>query len=761
MKIIVTEKPSVAMDFSKALGLSPDGRKDGYIEDKGYIITWCVGHLIEMAYPEVYDPDMKKWDMDTLPFLPAKYIYQVIPNVKKQFNTIKKLYNRSDIETIYYAGDPAREGIYIQMLVRQEAGHNPNAKELVVWIDSQTKEEILRGIKDAGPLADKKLLSDSGYMRAIEDYAFGINFSRLLTLKYGNLLNNACGGRAGALAVGRVMTCVLGMVVSREREILNFKPTPFFRIKNTIATSGGSIDALWKVSEKSSCYQSPRLYSDTGFKEEADANAFISRLPSQVTVASIGKKEEKKNAPLLFNLTELQSECSKKLKISPDETLQVVQSLYEKKMTTYPRTDARVLSSAIAKVIDMNIRGLSVLPAYTDMVNNVLDGKVWERIGSTKYTDDSKVTDHYALIPTGYTNEYNNLSDLEKKVYDLVVRRFLSIFYPPAVYAKVRLIEKAGNEEFNSVATILADPGYMAVAGIPEQKEDVLTLKAAIESLHEGDTYDAHYSIDRGETKPPKRYTSGSMVLAMENAGNLIEDEELREQTKGSGIGTTATRAEIIKKLVANDYLALNKKTQILTPAPYGNMVYEVVNLTMPDLLSPKMTASWEKGLESIVDGTVTSGEYRQKLEAYIRRKCSSIKEQDVCEQIAERIRPFAKVKEFDNNPGERKFVPRKVKKSDVNVYLNVPYEDRDKVKELGARWDGTHKCWYVPAGEDESKFSKWKQAKTAPDNKKRYLKVPYDDRDKVKALGARWDKDKKSWYFIGAENKDKFAKWL
>ena len=763
-KVIVTEKPSVAQEFAKVLGVT--GRKDGYIENDEYIITWCVGHLIEMAYPEVYDPELKKWDVDMLPFLPQKYIYQVIPEVKKQFNVIKKIYNSSGISCIYYAGDPAREGIYIQMLVRQEAGHNPNAKELVIWIDSQTEEEILRGIKEACPLSDKKLLADSGYMRAIEDYAFGINFTRLLTLKYGNLLNNACGGtHRGSLAVGRVMTCVLGMVVKREREIENFVPTPFYKITNTLTANGGQIAATWKVTPASKYNNSDKLYNETGFLKKEDAQQMIKELPDKITIENIEMEEEKKTAPLLFNLAELQAECSKKIKISPDETLEVAQSLYEKKLTTYPRTDARVLSTAIAKVIDENIRGLEAVEPVNGVVNKILQSGNWKNIANTKYTDDSKVSDHYALIPTGNIHEVENLSEREKKVYDLIVRRFLSIFCPPATYSKVRLTESAGTEKFYATAKVLSKAGYLAVTGVPEQKEGTEEIKKAIESMTKGSVYDSSYSIECGETKPPKRYTSGTIVLAMENAGQLIEDEELRAQIKGSGIGTSATRAETIKKLVANDYLSLNKKTQVLTPAMYGNMVYETVDLTMSDLLSPKMTASWEKGLDGIVSGKVTQQEYRNKLETYIRKKCSDLKNEDKCHEISERIKKFAKVKEFDNSPSKNiSYKPSKVKKSEVETYIQIPYDDRDEAKALGARFDGNTKCWYIPKGTDPAKFAKWKQLKEAPkagSKKKHYIKVSFDEKDEVKALGARFDGEKKSWYFVGDENKDKFKKWL
>ncbi|MGN0240262.1 MAG: DNA topoisomerase, partial [Candidatus Weimeria sp.] len=651
-KIIVTEKPSVAMEFVRALGIS-GSRENGYVESDEWIVTWCVGHLIEMSYPGRYDKALEKWDIDTLPFLPEKYMYEPIEDVKEQFYTIQKLYNRPDISTIYYAGDPAREGIYIQMLVRQEAGHNPDAKELVVWIDSQTKEEILRGIREAKPLSEYRLLAESGYMRAIEDYAFGINFTRLLTIRYGGMLNAAAGnGRKGPLAVGRVMTCVLGMVVKREREIRDFKATPYFKIKADMTAPAGNVSLLWKVNPRSTKNNSPELYNDTGFKEKPKAEAFINGLPDTLMAASVDVTNEKKSAPLLYNLAELQANCSRKLKLSPNETLNVAQSLYEKKLTTYPRTEAKVLSTAITKVIENNLRGVADLDEYHDTANHIIDSGEHLHIADTRYTDDSKIEDHYALIPTGNTDALGDLNNTERAVYDMIVRRFLAIFMPAAGYKKAKVTAVTETEMFTTTVSSLEDPGYLALydktsGGVDDEDKTGNTMEAVL-SIVKGEKYPSRYSTIDKETQPPKRYTSGSMVLAMENAGNLIEDEELREQIKTNGIGTSATRAATIEKLVNGEYIALNKKTQVLTPTPYGDMVYEVVNLTMPDLLSPKMTASWEKGLDGIVTGKVTQQAYRNKLENYIRSKCNELKEKDQTKEVADSIRPYAKEKDFE-----------------------------------------------------------------------------------------------------------------
>jgi len=642
MKLIITEKPSVAMEFCSALGVK--NRKDGYMEGNGYYITWCVGHLITMSYPEKYNEKLKNWNMETLPFLPEKYIYEVIPEVKGQFKTVKMLLNSKDINTIYYAGDPAREGIYIQYLVRQEAGHNINAAEKVVWIDSQTEEEILNGIRNARDISEYRLLADSGYMRAIEDYSIGINFSRALSVKYGDILNRASGSskKKSVISVGRVMICVLGMIVSREREIREFKESVFYKIRGTFSGSGKTFEADWQVNENSEFNNPLKLYDDMGFKEKENALELAKRVSSAKTAAVTESyhKTEKKNPPLLFNLAELQAECTKLFKISPDETLKIIQGLYEKKLVTYPRTDARVLSTAIANVIDVNIKGLGSLPQYTEYVNYILANRTYSDICKTRYVDDSKISDHYAIIPTGKTNEIPGDSTVESKVYDLIVRRFISLFYPPAEYSKSALLIGVGNETFYVSNKTLKSPGYLEITGSKESQ-----AKEDISVFNKGDTLNIQGAgIKEGHTSPPKRYTSGSMILAMENAGKLIEDDSLREMIKSSGIGTSATRAEIIKKLDSIGYISINNSTQIIKPEKYGEMIYETVNLIIPEMLVPKYTAQWEKGLEEIASGKKTKSEYNEELNLYITDIVSKIKKENVTEDIIERIKPFSSV---------------------------------------------------------------------------------------------------------------------
>ena len=654
--LIITEKPSVAREFARILGVS--GRNDGYIEDSHYAITWCVGHLVEMVYPEEYDIKYKKWKLEDLPFLPKDYKYNVIPSVSKQYDIVHKLLHREDIDTVYWAGDAGKEGQTIEENIRRFGGVREGMKELRVWIDSQTEEEIKRGIAEARPMSDYDNLANSGIMRTIEDYAMGINFSRVMSVKYGNLLNDAAGTKSyTAIAVGRVMTCVLGMVVIREREIRNFVETPFYRVVGNFFDA--EIEGEWKAVEGSSYYASPLLYKENGFKEKVHAEKLIKDLTNKTAVVkTVDKGITKKRAPLLFNLAELQAECSKRFKISPDETLQVAQDLYERKLTTYPRTDARVLSSAVAKEISKNIRGLRSFDPVAPFAQNIMEHGLYKNIGKSSYTDDSKITDHYAIVPTGQVNEYKSLTELQKRVYELIVRRFLSIFYPPAQYQTVKLTIGIEKESFFAGAKVLKVPGYLEIAGRPDTKEkrekedgdgeennpknSAALLKLA-DSLKEGDTAEVkEFLVKEGKTSPPKRYTSGSMVLAMENAGQLIEEEELREQIKGSGIGTSATRAEIIKKLVRIGYLALNKKTQVLTPEALGEMVYEVVNMTVPALLNPKMTASWEKGLDGITQGTVPMEDYREKLEEFIRKETVSMINENLTSQIAGQIRPLA-----------------------------------------------------------------------------------------------------------------------
>lgn len=644
--LVITEKPSVAREYAQILSVS-GGKRDGYIEDNNYIISWCVGHLITMSYPEQYDESLKKWSLNTLPFLPKEYKYEVISNVKKQYEIVKSLLNRPDIDEILWAGDPAREGQYIENLIRDQAGVNPNAIEKRVWIDSTTEEEIKRGIRDAKPMAAYDNLAASGYMRAIEDYSMGINFSRVLSVQYGKDLNDAAGTKSWKpVAVGRVMTCVLGMIVKREREIREFIETPFFKVLAGLRQDDIEFDAEWKATEGSKYYLSKVLYKDNGFLKKEDAESFIESLSSfkKALVKKMEKKVEKKNPPLLFNLAELQAECAKKFKISPDETLAIAQELYEKKLTTYPRTDARVLSTAIATEIDKNLRGLCRMPQVSGYAAEILSKGLYKGIAKSKYTDDSKISDHYAIIPTGQgLNELTKMNETACAVYLLICKRFLACFYSPAVYNKYSLSLDILGEEFNASLKVLMDEGYLKLysndvqdtqegskdeedgeqmGSIEQQKK----LAKLLSTLKKGDELDLNgLRIKEGKTTPPKRYTSGSIILAMENAGQLIEDETLREQIKGSGIGTSATRAEILKKLIAQGYIKLNKKTQALSPEKLGEMVYEIVALTIPALLNPKLTASWEKGLTQVAQGVTTKEEYLQKLEEFVRTKTLSV----------------------------------------------------------------------------------------------------------------------------------------
>ena len=649
--LIITEKPSVAQEFARILGVS--GRNDGYIENSDYVITWCVGHLVEMVYPEVYDEKYKKWKLEDLPFLPKDYKYDVIPAVSRQYDVVHKMLHREDIDTVYWAGDAGKEGQTIEENIRMYGGVREGMKELRVWIDSQTEEEIKRGIREAKPMSDYANLGKSGIMRTIEDYAMGINFSRAMSVKYGNLLNDAAGTRSyTAIAVGRVMTCVLGMVVIREREIRNFVETPFYRVVGNFTDA--NIEAEWKAVEGSKYFESPLLYKENGFKKQESAENLIQELTGKTAVVeSIERGTSRKKAPLLFNLAELQAECSKRFKISPDETLQVAQDLYEKKLTTYPRTDARVLSTAVAKEIGKNVSRLKGYEPVQGYVERIMKEGLHYNIAKTQYTDDSKITDHYAIIPTGQLTELRSLNELQRSVYDLIVRRFLSIFYPAAEYQTVKLVAAVGEEKLFAGAKALKTPGFLEIAGRRQEEEkesskedgeesDSPGLLQLAEQLVKGQELSVNgYSLKEGSTKPPKRYTSGSMVLAMENAGQLIEDEELRAQIKGSGIGTSATRAEIIKKLVRIGYLHLNKKSQILSPEVLGEMVYEVVNMTVPALLNPKMTASWEKGLDGITRGTVVMEDYREKLEDFIRKETLNMVERNLTAQLVAQIQPL------------------------------------------------------------------------------------------------------------------------
>lgn len=658
--LYIAEKPSVAQEFAKALKLDMK-RHDGYQESEEAIVTWCVGHLVTMSYPEAYDEKYKKWSLSTLPFIPEEFKYEVIGSAAKQYRIVAGLLNRPDVSCIYVCTDSGREGEYIYRLVEQMAGVK-NKERRRVWIDSQTEEEILRGIREAKDLSEYDNLSASAYLRAKEDYLMGINFSRLLTLRYGNAVANYLNERYAVISVGRVMTCVLGMVVRREREIRAFVKTPFYRVLGTFSLDGANINGEWKAVEGSAYYQSPKLYKENGFKEKADAETLIDHLshiePQTAVVVSVEKKKETKNAPLLFNLAELQNICSKFFKISPDQTLQIIQELYEKKLVTYPRTDARVLSTAVAKEIHKNIGGLRNIPGVRAFAEEILQTGSYKNIAKTRYTNDKQITDHYAVIPTGQgMGALKSLSELSMKVYEVIVRRFLAIFYPPAVYQKVSLVTRIGQEQFFAGFKVLKDPGYLKVmeysffknkknAGKTPENPDTGEPddgRANPAENEEQEISDAHllelvaslkkgvqipvtgYTIKEGETSPPKRYTSGSMVLAMENAGQLIEDEELRAQIKGSGIGTSATRAEIIAKLVKNKYLALNKKTQVITPTQMGEMIFDVVNVSIRSLLNPELTASWEKGLTYVAEGTITPEEYMVKLENFIRTRTDSV----------------------------------------------------------------------------------------------------------------------------------------
>jgi DNA topoisomerase-3 len=649
-RLFIAEKPSVAREFAKILKVDAK-RGNGYLESEDTIVTWCVGHLVTMSYPEVYDEALKKWDMNTLPFLPETFLYEVIPSVKDQFNIVAGLLNREDVDTIYVCTDSGREGEYIYRLVDQMAKVPDTKKKLRVWIDSQTEEEILRGVREAKPIAEYDNLSHSAYLRAKEDYLMGINFSRVLSLKYGYWLNNNFQDKKWtSVSVGRVMTCVLGMVVKREWEIRNFKKTPFYRVIGDFSLEGKGFQGEWKAVEGSAYYESPALYKENGFKKKEDAQKLIDSLLQPEPVASViekvEKKKEKKNPPLLFNLAEIQNLSSKLFKISPDETLAVVQELYEKKLVTYPRTDARVLSSAVAKEIGKNLGGLQGYEQAREFLPYISENQTYKGLEKTRYVNDKQITDHYAIIPTGQgLGALRSLGELQSKMYEVIVRRFLSIFYPPAVYQKLNVTVKSGEEHFFTSTKVLVEEGFLPVTqysftkkknvaeidmDAKEDQEETFDLKEVLGLLKKDTPVQLQAChIKEGETSPPKRYNSGSMVLAMENAGQLIEDEELRAQIKGSGIGTSATRAEILKKLFNIGYLNLNKKTQIITPALKGELVFGIVRYSMPQMLSPKLTASWEKGLTGVAEGSITEEEYMVKLDRFIEQLVSSAKSSD------------------------------------------------------------------------------------------------------------------------------------
>lgn len=665
--VFIAEKPSVAQEFAKALH-AQFSRKDGFLESEQYIVTWCYGHLVSMSYPEKYDEKLKRWSLDTLPFLPEKYRYEVIPSAQKQFETVKGLLNRADVSTIYICTDSGREGEYIYRLVDMMAGVK-DKKRLRVWIDSQTEEEVLKGIKQAKDWSEYDNLSASAFLRAKEDYLMGINFSRALTLKYGRNISGYLRTDRTVVSVGRVMTCVLGMVVRREREIRSFEKTPFYRVIADITCGGQngedaaarrSFPAEWRVTEKSRYYNTPDLYKENGFKkrekaaelirnisgkEVAEGNTGVDNCGIISVIDSVEKKKETKNPPLLYNLAELQNDCSKLFKISPDQTLQIVQELYEKKLVTYPRTDARVLSTAVCKEIHKNIGGLRNYAIARDFASEILEKKMYTGVAKTRYCDDKKITDHYAIIPTGQGfGALGSVSQTASKVYEVIVRRFLSIFYPAAQYQKISIVTTTQNESFFASFKVLVDEGYLKVTPYSFIKKKAESGNGASgDDSTENEKCDAAFfeelkklrkgsqlpinslTIKEGETTPPKRYTSGSMILAMENAGQLIEDEELRAQIKGSGIGTSATRAEILKKLDKNNYICINNKTQVITPAKLGEIIYEVVNASIPPLLNAELTASWEKGLTYVAEGTITSDEYMAKLEDFVSRRTNRV----------------------------------------------------------------------------------------------------------------------------------------
>ena len=681
--LFIAEKPSVAREFAKALKVSGTGR-DGYIESESAIVTWCVGHLVTMSYPEAYDPSLKRWSMDTLPFLPKEFKYQLIEDTKKQFQIVSGLLNRKDVETIYVCTDSGREGEYIYRLVEQMAGVKGKARRRV-WIDSQTEEEILRGVREAKDLSEYDNLAASAYLRAKEDYLMGINFSRALTLKYGPPVASYLGERRAVLSVGRVMTCVLGMVVRREREIREFVKTPFYRVIASFGLEDQktgqalTLEAEWRAAEGSRYFNTPALYKENGFKEEKTAKElieFLSQAPMEGKIASLEKKKETRYAPLLFNLAELQNECSRLFKISPDETLKVVQELYEKKLVTYPRTDARVLSSAVAKEIRKNIAGLSGFGPLSVAASAVLESGSYKKIASSRYVNDKQITDHYAIIPTGQgLSALRSLNSQSLKIYEVISRRFLCIFYPPAVYQKLSLnMEKQGEHFFSSFKAPveegylkIASPDWLKAGSEKETDEKELNLPgnrngaallSALSHLKKGDSLPVlGFSVKEGETSPPKRYTSGSMILAMENAGQLIEDEDLRAQIKGSGIGTSATRAEILKKLCTIKYLSLAKKTQIITPTLFGEIVYDVCLCSLRQLLNPELTASWEKGLTYVAEGSITPEEYMEKLERFVTLRTNGVKQGSF--QTA--LRPyFDAAAKYYGNSRDQKSIRRK-----------------------------------------------------------------------------------------------------
>lgn len=632
--LYIAEKPSVARQFADVLHVNGNGR-EGYLESEDSIVTWCVGHLVTMSYPDAYDEKLKRWSLDTIPFVPKEYKYEVIPAVAKQFNIVKKLLNREDVGCIYVCTDSGREGEYIYRLVDDMAGH-PDKDKRRVWIDSQTEEEILRGIREARPESEYNSLSDAAYLRAKEDYLMGINFSRALSLKYSYVVKSYLGLDKCVIAVGRVMTCVLGIIVKREREIREFVKTPFYRVVGNIALSDGQFDAEWKAVKDTKYFQSPLLYKENGFKKKEDAKKLIEELNAggmDARVLSVTNKQEKKAPPLLYNLAELQNDCSTLFKISPSDTLKIVQELYEKKLVTYPRTDARVLSTAVAKEIYKNINGLTRVQNMQGYAAEVLQMGSYKKIASTRYVNDKQITDHYAIIPTGQGQAaLNGVSDIHKKVYEIICRRFLSIFYPAAVYKKTALEVLKNGEHLFANFKYLMDRGYLKVAdnSYSKKKDEEKYSPEFVEAcgkVKKGDILQVNsFQVKEGETTPPKRYNSGSLILTMENAGQFIEDETLREQIKGAGIGTSATRDGIITKLVNNKYISLNKKTQIVTPTLLGEVIYDIVYYSINGLLRADLTASWEKGLCGVADGSISEQEYTDKMTSFVIRYTDMVK---------------------------------------------------------------------------------------------------------------------------------------
>ena len=648
--LFIAEKPSVAREFAAALGYRLAGR-DCFMESEEAIVTWCVGHLVTMSYPEKYDEKYKRWTFDTLPFIPTEFKYEVIEGVKKQFEIVSGLLKRADVDTIYVCTDSGREGEYIYRLVERQAGVTGKTRRRV-WIDSQTQDEIRRGIREAKDLSDYDNLCEAAYLRAKEDYLMGINFSRALTLKFGNSVKEYLKLDRAVISAGRVMTCVLGIVVKREREIRDFVKTPFYRVLACVELGGRTFEGEWRAVAGSKYEGSPLLYKENGFLKEENAKELIRCLlqepREEPLLEKIEKKKETKNPPLLYNLAELQNDCSRYFKISPDETLRIAQELYEKKLTTYPRTDARVLSSAVAKEIDRNLQGLSRYDRACLLADEILQKGMHQKLAKSRYVNDKQITDHYAIIPTGQgLGALQGLQPVAANVYELIVRRFLSIFYPGAVYRKISLVLLARGERFSAGFKVLTEEGYLRAAACSflkkkkekESQEGTVSgeesakdsgFMQALEGLKKGQRLSLQkeepYAVKEGETTPPKRYNSGTLILTMENAGQFIEDEELREQIRGSGIGTSATRAEILKKLVHIGYLALNKKTQIITPTLMGELIYEIVDYSIRPLLNPALTASWEKGLTQVAEGTITGKEYMDKLDDFVSRRTNLVK---------------------------------------------------------------------------------------------------------------------------------------